>query len=427
MPPFAQFAKQIPILLFISIDGFRHDYLSQTYTPNMFELSRDATVGNMRSMYITKTFPNHFSMVTGLYEDEHEIINNHMFDPRLNESFKAGNSESKWWDPKGTSMPIWIANELYGGAIGGHKRFSGCMMYPGSETLYAGNQLPAHLVGFDKKRNWTENVNTVISWLTHKEKPANLVTMYFDEPDNMAHAKGPWAEETLGALRKVDSAIGYLVDGLSKTGLISKTNIIFVSDHGMAEVRSIVYLSDAMNTTTIDMFGASPDWSVFVKAEFRHLKSKIYLKLKAASEKLKFQVYKREDISLEYHYSKTPRVGDFFILVDRGIDLYKDRAAKPKFTYPSVWGNHGWDPEDPDMWPLFMAYGPSFKSNYKHTQKFPNIDLFPLMLHLLDLPASNLPNNATLDSLLDILDEAGQFGIHTNNPMKRKYIYILQI
>lgn len=414
-------ARQLPILLFISFDGFRYDYLSPTLTPNLFDLSRQATLGHMESMYITKTFPNHFSMATGLYEDEHEITNNKMFDPRLNATFKPSVTSADWWNPSGKTTPIWTANQLYDSD--GQKRHSASMMYPGSSTSYLGT-LPTHLRSFDEVRNWTDNVETVISWLEDPLEPANFVSMYFDEPDSTAHKHGPWGQETLDAVRRIDSAAGYLIKRLRDIGLAQRTNIIFVSDHGMAEIRNITYLEDFVDTSSFDIYGATPTWSIFVKPKFRNQKNKIFRQLLEVSRKNHFKVYKRADIPPEYHYSKSPRIGDFFIMCDENRDLYKDRASRPflKTDTLQVRGNHGWKPTNRDMRPLFMAYGPSFRQDYYHAQPFPNIDLFPLMVFLLDLPSEKLPNNGSLSHIIDVID-IGHFEEDDHNRlMKRKLI-----
>lgn len=412
----ASFARQLPLLIFISFDGFRHDYLSPTLTPNLYDLSTQATLGNMESMYITKTFPNHFSMVTGLYEDEHEIINNKMYDPRLNDTFKPSVTSSDWWNYKGTNLPIWTANELLGEKISGEKRHSASMMYPGSSTYYK-DILPTHLRNYSKNSNWTENIETVIRWLTDPEKPANFVSMYFDEPDTIAHMHGPWGQATLDSVRKVDSAAGYLVKRLRDAELAHRTNIIFVSDHGMAEVKNMIYLNEIVDTSGFWLHGNSPDWSVFVKPEKRYQRSKIFTSLMSISKKNHFRIYKRQDIPPELHYSKTVRIGDFFILADENYDIFMERPKESK-AYPAVWGNHGWKPSNRDMRPLFMAYGPSFKQGYRHQETFPNIDLFPLMVFLLGLPAESLPNNGSLARIIDVID-VGHFD-DGNGPMRRK-------
>lgn len=396
-----QAVRQLPILLFISFDGFRYDYLSPTLTPNLADISKQATLGHMESMYITKTFPNHFSMVTGLYEDEHEIINNKMYDPRLNETFKPGVSSVDWWNPSGNTIPIWVANEVLGDKSAGH-RYSASMMYPGATTPFL-ETVPTHLKDFNTVRNWTDNIETVISWLTDSEKPANFVSMYFDDPDSFAHNHGPWGQATLDAVKRIDGAAGYLIKRLREVELAPRTNIIFVSDHGMADVNNVIYLDDFVDTSGFELHGNTPAWSVFVKKDRLNQKNKIFRELLAVSRKNHFKIYKRSDIPPEYHYSKSPRIGDFFLLADKKYDLFKERSSKQK-DYPDVWGNHGWRPSDIDMRPLFMAYGPSFRQDYYHAEPFPNIDLFPLMVFLLGLPSEKLPNNGSLARIADVID-----------------------
>lgn len=397
----SQAARQLPILLLVSFDGFRHDYVSPTLTPNLFDLSKQGTLGNMESMYITKTFPNHFSIATGLYEDEHEIINNKMYDPRLNATFKPGVTQVDWWDPKSTTVPIWTANQLYGERLN-EPRVSASMMYPGASTPYMEMKV-RYMREYARNANFTDNVETVIDWLTAESEPANFVSMYFDEPDSIAHEHGPWGQETLDAVRRVDGVAGYLVKRLREVGLGDRANILFVSDHGFSEVKNHVYLSDLLDTSMIELHGNSPDWSVFVKPAFRNKKSKIFKDLMAVSRKGHFRIYKRADIPPEYHYSKTPRLGDFFILADEKWDLFPSRPTEER-KFPAVYGNHGWKPSNRDMRPLFLAYGPSFRQDYNHVDAFPNIDLFPLMVFLLGMPSEQFPNNGSLAHIVDVID-----------------------
>lgn len=392
---------QVPILLLISFDGFRHDYLSPELTPNLHELSQRATLGRMESLFFTKTFPNHLSMVTGLFEDEHQVINNYMFDPHLNRTFDPSNEDPAWWNPKGKTVPIWTANELLD--CDRADRYSGSMMYPGSGSLYL-SSTPTYVKSFDKARNWTKNIETVIDWLTDPIRPANFVSIYFDEPDSSGHQFGPWHEKTLRALKSVDQAIGHLMKRLAEVNLDEQANLIFVSDHGMDEVREVIFLEDFVDVNQFTMVGASPIWSVFVRPEFKHLKARIFQRLKDNERIGNYSVSTRETIPKSYHYSNTDRIGDFLIVANHHCELIRSRADV-KYDYPDVFGNHGWAPTDDSMRPLFMALGNKFKQSYYHPEPFPNIDLYPLMLRILDLP--DVPSNGSLSRVLDLLDPSG--------------------
>lgn len=391
---------QLPILLLVSFDGFRHDYINPDLTPNLDALSKRAATGHMQSMYFTKTFPNHFSMVTGLFVDEHQVINNYMYDPKLECSFNPSTSDTKWWNPINQTTPIWTANEIFSNAK--CPRYSGSVMFPGSDATYH-DRKPTYLLPYQKRSNWTRNIEQVVDWITDPNKPANFVSLYFDQPDTKAHQFGPWHANTLNEVKEIDKSVGYLLDRINTLGLEDRVDILFVSDHGMAEVRNLIFLEDKTDTSRFDFYGASPIWSVFLKPDSEHLYDEIYEQLLAISQEEHFKIYKRDQIPKLFHYSKSSRVGDYMILVDKNYELFKTRADK-KFRFPDVWGNHGWTPTDPDMRPLFIALGRRFKQNFQCSKHFEIIDLFPLMVNLLDLPASRLPNNGTFDRVNDLLD-----------------------
>lgn len=96
-----------PLLIIISFDGFRYDYLNKTDAPNLAKLASDGVRAPwIEPRFITKTFPNHFSIATGLYEESHGIVGNNFFDPVLNDTFRLGRNESEWWDTG--AIPLWV-------------------------------------------------------------------------------------------------------------------------------------------------------------------------------------------------------------------------------------------------------------------------------------------------------------------------------
>lgn len=203
-------------------------------------------------------------------------------------------------------------------------------------------------------------------------------------------------------MRKVDSAAGYLVKRLRDVGLFEQTNIIFLSDHGMAQLNKSIFLEDYLDTKLFELYGASPTWSVWIKPEYLSMRTKVFGQLKDASRKAHFTVYKRTSIPPEFHYSKSARIGHFFIITDPGYDLFYNKTHMGLKN--EIWGNHGWNPTEDDMRPLFMAMGPKFKRDYYHEKPFPNIDLFPLMCYILGLPRENLSNNGTFSNVVDMLN-----------------------
>lgn len=69
-------------------------------------------------------------------------------------------------------------------------KHSGCMMWPGSNFQYNGTSC-TFTQAFDENISWKSRVDTVIKWFTHDKTPANLVMLYFEEPDGHGHIYGP--------------------------------------------------------------------------------------------------------------------------------------------------------------------------------------------------------------------------------------------
>ncbi|CAG2115363.1 unnamed protein product, partial [Medioppia subpectinata] len=385
-----QLTSSHPILVVVSFDGFRSDYVRPELTPTLHKLAQYGVKAHMMSSFVTKTYPNHQTIATGYYEEYHGIVNNEMFDPQYNETFTPTDidrSANKWWDEKPV-LPIWIANQL----VDSTNRYSGSMQWPGSHVKYK-NQTIKYLHGFDDGMTWDKRIDKMIDWMTAPTEPANCVFAYFDEPDTTAHEFGPFSEEVYAKVKLADKTIAHLLKRLQETGLLSHTNLIVLSDHGMAEIRSerVIKLNEFLNASWYDMYGASPVWSIQPKPGFE---DKVFQTLFNASKTMNFTVYKKEDIPQEFHYKNHRRILPIFLMADEGWDIFRNMTWTPKGG--NVWGNHGYNNSLPSMQPLFIASGPAFKSGYNHAKPFINVDLYPLMLRVLQLfPTTQFPSNGS--------------------------------
>ncbi|CAG2171176.1 unnamed protein product [Oppiella nova] len=341
----------------------------------------------MISNFATKTFPNHQSIATGFYEENHGIINNEFFDPKYNDTFDIDNSPDYWWT-EWLGTPVWIVNQLYG-------RRSGSMQWPSSQVVYM-NQTVRYHQSYNPAMPWDTRVDTIIEWITHKSEPANCIFLYFNEPDTTSHIYGPFSNQTKGQVRRADNIVGYLLQSLDTKNLLKKTNLIILSDHGFAEIKENqeINLNDIIDPNMYDMYGNSPDWHILPKPG---LLDNVYEILLNASKTLPFTVYKKADIPERYHYSKNRRILPIFLIADEGWQVHRTASPVP------LKGNHGWDNRLPSMRPLFMASGPAFKRRYYHNRVFLNTDLFPLMLRILGLPLKPFPSDGSLDSVIDLL------------------------
>ncbi|ODN01588.1 Ectonucleotide pyrophosphatase/phosphodiesterase family member 5, partial [Orchesella cincta] len=363
-----------PVVLVVSFDGFRYDYLNEVYTPTLHKLKKDGvSVPYMESVFPTKTFPNHQSIATGLYAESHGIVDNSCFDPKYNRTLNTNDPE--FWNYSPNVLPIWIQNEMAG----------------------EGRTIP-----------WEDRVNMVISWITNDTKPANLVFLYFDEPDTHGHAFGPNRPGTLKEISNTDNRTSYLIRKLKEAELFDKINLMLLSDHGMQAVTQdrIVNLTGLIDKSLLKArYGSTPVVQLIAnegKGE------ELFTALSSHSKNHGFTVWTKEAMGNRYHYGHSRRVLDYVVVADPGY-AFDDFYLLIQY-YTTTWnftqdpnreyGVHGYVPEAPTMRGFFIAHGPAFRKGFEH-QPIRNIDLVPLISKLLKLPS--VPSNGSLESVVDML------------------------
>ncbi|MEJ1973638.1 MAG: ectonucleotide pyrophosphatase/phosphodiesterase [Lacunisphaera sp.] len=242
-------------LILISIDGFRWDYIHQYHAPT---LSRLAAAGvhatRMTPSFPSKTFPNHYTLVTGLRPAHHGIVGNWFYDPGLAETFGMSkpdsNTQERWWDE---GEPVWITAEKQGVR-------SFCYFWPGSEAKNHGIR-PSRFKPFDFKLPMSDRVDELLSWLDVPEaQRPGLCTLYFDVVDTKGHKFGPDAPETGAAVAEADAAVQRLLDGLGRLGLADRVNLVLVSDHGMSPCGpdKVIFLEDLIDVSQVQVDSTGP-------------------------------------------------------------------------------------------------------------------------------------------------------------------------
>lgn len=378
-----------PLLIVVSFDGFRYDYLNKTDTPNFGRLAADGVRAPwIEARFITKTFPNHFSIATGLYEESHGIVANTFYDPILNDTFHLGDTDAKWWDTG--AVPIWVSNQLAGPG-----RYSGGMMWPGTDALIR-NQTTFHLVPYDKSKPYYERVDEVVFWLTNDTMPANCVFLYFEEPDSTGHRYGPDSPEVAEQIRRADNVTGYLIAKLTEADLFDKVNLIITSDHGMTDIPNsqVIDMSSFVDSNTYMAFGTTPVWGILPRPG---KEEEVYNSFLNASKTMNFEVYKKEDIPEVYHYKNNRRIQPILVVSNEHWDIEQNLN---NFYETPVHGNHGYNNSISSMHPFFIAHGPDFKKGYL-SQPFRNIDIYPLACHLLGI--KQRANNGSMENVRDLL------------------------
>ncbi|CAG5117815.1 unnamed protein product [Candidula unifasciata] len=388
--------KDLPLLL-ISFDGFRWDYLSRTDTPNFDRIIKNGVTAKqgIKSVFVTNTLPNHWSLVTGLYTESHGVLDNYIKDPRISKAFLPKYKDANYQnDPRyydDGAEPIWVANQLQ------KQGRSGSVMWWGSENPVKWVR-PTYQMPYNDAISSSEKVDTMIQWLTG-EYPVNLGLVYFPEPDHTAHMSGPESADVTEQISIADSIVGYLLDKLEKKGLLDDINIIITSDHGFTNVSAsrLIQLESIVSSSDYELLTESPVASIFpVDGQLESVYSK--LKANATSADSHFKVYKAEEIPERFHYKNHPRrVPPIIAIADLGYSFVSNTSRE--FTLA---GSHGYDNDYQDMHPFFVAMGPSFRQGFS-VDTFNTVDVYPLMCHLLHLKPA--PNNGSMEVVALLLRE----------------------
>lgn len=373
-----------PTLLLVSLDGVRPDYLGRGDTPTLDSLARAGVQSWMRPSYPSLTFPNHYTLVTGLRPDRHGLIHNSMYDETLGE-FRLSNRDAvgnaAWYDG---GEPLWVTAENAG-------LRTATLSWPGSEAPVRGVH-PTQWSVFDASRPIGERVDTVLAWLTAPEasRPA-FATLYFEHPDSAGHAHGPNSAEVRESLRDVDAGLARLVEGLRARDLLGSVNLVLVSDHGMAEVlpghavaiEDMVTVEEARVTSTGQVIGVVPNAGFEAQVERKLL-----------GAHAQYDCWRKGEMPARWKFGSHPRVPPIVCQMHLGWDAVP-RAGMAR-REGMTRGSHGYDPATPEMRAMFIAHGPAFRSGVR-LDGFDNVDLYPMLARLLGVtPADNDGDPQTL-------------------------------
>jgi predicted AlkP superfamily pyrophosphatase or phosphodiesterase len=367
-----------PILILISLDGWRWDYLDRAEAPNLRKLAAAGVrAEGLIPAFPSKTFPNHYTLVTGLSPEHHGIVSNTMVDRTIGpERFTMASATAKdarWWGGE----PLWVT------AIRQNRRAS-VLFWPGSEAPIGGVRPNDWLPYSDAFPN-RERVDRVLSWLARPEgERPSFATIYFSDVDSVGHSAGPESMEVLAAAARLDALVGALVAGVDRLGLSNRVNYVVVSDHGMSQLASerSIFLDDYLDTAAVDIVEFSPVLQVLPKSGSDE---DIYRALRGRHPAL--AVFKREEMPLHLRYRTNARIPPIVGIADDGwtITLRSRLSLRPA----GRGGDHGYDPYYRSMHGLFVASGPLFRRGAV-VPAFENIHVYELMCRALGFtPAPN--------------------------------------
>lgn len=359
-----------PYVILISADGFRADFTEKHKARFLQSISQKG----VRAEYMTPsfpslTFPNHYTLVTGLYPAHHGLVDNSYYDTRRKQFYGMGNktqvADGSWYG----GTPLWVLAEK-------QQMLSASFYWVASEADVQ-NTRPTYYYNYNEKIGIGDRINTVKNWLSlPEEKRPHLITFYFPQVDHDAHYYGPDDKRVTDAVQFVDSSINALQQALQPLGL--PIHYIFVSDHGMTTVDAVNTLPLPRAIDTSACIVPSGDALLHVYAKDSSRLEAMYLALKKETS---LTVYKPDETPDHWHYKKADdryqRLGDLILEphLPKVFNINNHRITP---------GKHGFDNHLPDMRASFMAWGPAFKQGL-HIAGFENIHVYPLIANLLGL------------------------------------------
>lgn len=382
-----QAADQAVVL--VALDGFHPSYLERTPSRHLRRLAGEGVRARwLVPVFPTLTFPNLYSIATGLYPEHHGIVSNTMKDSTLGR-FALRNTvamrDPRWWGGE----PIW-------NTVVRHGKRAATYFWPGSDAPIGGMR-PTYYRLFDSSVPNDRRVRQVLDWLSLPADSAPaLVTLYLGDVDHAGHEFGPISPETDSAIARVDSAVGALMDGVEQRGLQERVNLVIVSDHGMAQLHRgrVIYLDDFIDPTSIEIIDRGPVLSLIPG---RGHEEEVYRRLEGADPRL--EIHRKTETPPAYHYRNNGRIPPIIGVPEEGwvATTRQDIAWRDPRWSPR--GGHGYPPETPSMRAIFLARGPAFP-NGAVIEPFQNIHLYALMAHILGIKSA--PNDGSLDSVRSV-------------------------
>ena len=381
-------------VLLVSFDGFRHDYAQRYDLPNFKRLAADgASTTMMLPSFPSKTFPNHYSIITGMYPGNHGLVDNKFY-VKERDALYAIADRSKVEDPffyKGIPLWQWLQS---------HGMKTASYFWVGSETPIAG-QFPTYYYKYDESTSNEKRIDQVFNWFElPKSERLRFVTLYFSFVDSEGHNSGPYSEQTKKATQEADRLLGLIMQKIRNQSL--PITAIVVSDHGMIEMESTdetlvdthevsEYLKGRARFVNNGMHG-----HIYVKDPSEINDIYAYVQQKLAP---RVSVYHRNETPKHWHYHTDTRIGDIVLACDAPYYMVPSKRH-PLAKKSGKWGTHGYDAhKTPEMGAIFYAVGPSIKKGYK-IDAFENIHIYPLITQLL-----NVKNPKDLDGRAEVLKE----------------------
>ncbi len=382
-------ANDRPYVLLVSFDGFGANYLEWYDTPNFDDFAEHGVKADgLKPQFPSKTFPNHYTIATGMYIENHGLIANSFYDAKLDLYFSLKNRDRVEDGRFYGGEPIWVTAEKQDVKTAAY-------FWVGTEASINQTQ-PSIWKIYDQGVSFQSRIDSVASWFSLPEdRRPHFIALYFHEPDGAGHNYGPKSEKTRKKVEEIDSVLGNLLQSMAKLSISDQLNIIITSDHGMAEVRSenAVFINQYVDLNGVMIEGGGP--FAFLYGNDKDALTTAYTSLKNVEH---VSVYRKDEIPEKYNYRDHYRIKDILIIADEGWTIRKNKGF---ITDPKIFGDHGYNNELQSMQAIFLGKGPALKVGYERPT-VENIHIYPLIAEILDLvPNENI--DGSLEKISDVL------------------------
>lgn len=392
--------SSVPKLIVISMDGFRYNYLNrfmENETSNFqYFIKNGVKAKYIRNVFPTVTYPNHYTLITGLYPESHGMVHNRFYDPNWFEHFwydnRMDNFDPVWYDIG--AEPIYVTNHK-----AGSNRRTGSVLWPAGLGKVKCVE-PDYIIPNADPFNETEfktRIDYLMKWFTDANSPINLGLLYFPEPDEIAHKFGPNSNAVNEMIKgPLNDALGYLKQKLEDADMLDSMNIILTADHGFAEVNKFINLDEYIDES---WYEEASQWHNHVVVELIPKDGNLERIVEKLNHLPDLNIYRKGSEDLKrLHYNDNDRIQQLVLVGNEGVVIVNNKT-KGNFTAK---GMHGYRPDVRNMSPFFIAYGPAFKKGIV-SEPFDSVDIYPLMCHILGLTPA--PNNGSLDKVKHMLEE----------------------
>ena len=352
------------------------------YTPNLNRIRSLGVTAKLRPTFPTKTWPNHYSILTGLHPENHGIVANRFYDPPSGKIYWSENEETR-------SNPYFYLGTPFWQSVNAAQMKSACSQFPTCAVPhYGASRTPTYYRTWDPTTPNYQRIQDVINWLDLTvDKQPSFIATYMSDVDDISHLFGPFDQHVLQAVRELDSQIETLYEAIKSRSLRYDIDLIIVSDHGFSKLAGHIFVDDYLNVSQylIPELDVGPSPQLAIWANDTQITNLIY----SISSVPNAIAYRKEDMPVQWWYNDSARIAPVHLVASEGF-LLTTRAYFNAHPNEFVGGNHGWDPFLPNMTGIFVGVGPSFPKTPSIIPTIKNVDLVNIMATILDVP---VPDN----------------------------------